>query len=494
MSGFIDAFGLVPVRLQINPRTMNLLGLWKRPGRFAALMLGPLIAAASCLGLEARIVYGLTEEGVTMMQPKGQTSLTAGSASPKSRKEDQLTVILGDAYFEEERADGSVKYDFRSRRILSREPRKGNWTSYPLFSDLGFRLMEYQNRVMLGRALAAGGVKESSIASMGDTFELETLFSLRFPNNRSKPVDGLTRKVLADGTWSFLRNADEVVGFKASAYKVPAQLRATYEKWLIYRSRIHPQIRQKIVEAGAYPLLLRTHWHNTGETGVTTLLMQDSGRIEGSPHMPDPTLDALPSAEGELLKALLSSRDPKVRAERRTLDAAVRLADEAVARGRPLDGLLGLLEIQFQGGGDTAPALQRFHTQFSQDQECTRFISSLGQSSSTECEEGLRTLREIDRKGLTKDYILDVHIGDQLSNLGRSKEAETEFLSVLQRNPLLAGPWNDLGQLYFRRYDMPKAWLCWDAGRGVCPSHPMLDGVTKLEGRMQSDFPEFFMQ
>ncbi len=443
------------------------------------------------------MVYAITEEGVTLRQPEGQTSPVAANASSKSRterKEGRLTVTLGDSYFEEERADGSVRYNFRSRRILLRDPRKANWTSYPLYSDLGFRLMEYQNRVMLGRALAAGGIKETSIASMGDTFELETLFCLRFPGDRSKPVDGLTRKVLADGTWSYVRNADEVAGFKASAYKVPEQLRATYEKWLIYRSRIHPQIRREIVEAGAFPLLLRTHWHNTGETGVTTLLLKDSGTIEGSPHTPDPALEALPFAEGDLLKALLSSRDPKVRAERGTLDAAVRLADEAVARGRPLDGLLGLLEIQFQGGYDTAPALQQLHAQFSQDQECTRFIASLRQSSRTECEVGLKVLRGIDRKGLTKGYILDVHIGDQLSSLGQSKDAEAEFLSVLQLNPLLAGPWNDLGQLYYRRYDMPKAWLCWDAGRGVCPSHPMLQGVTKLEGRMQNDFPEYFMQ
>ena len=249
MAVFVGTFELVAACLRINPRVMHIPGFWRRPLRCATFMLGPLIAAAACRGMEARMVYAITEEGVTLRQPEGQTSPVAANASSKSRterKEGRLTVTLGDSYFEEERADGSVRYNFRSRRILLRDPRKANWTSYPLYSDLGFRLMEYQNRVMLGRALAAGGIKETSIASMGDTFELETLFCLRFPGDRSKPVDGLTRKVLADGTWSYVRNADEVAGFKASAYKVPEQLRATYEKWLIYRSRIHPQIRREI--------------------------------------------------------------------------------------------------------------------------------------------------------------------------------------------------------------------------------------------------------
>jgi hypothetical protein len=447
------------------------------------------------------MVYHLTEEGVTLMQAAGQTTgqalSAAGNSLSKPRTEvheARLTVFLGESYFEEEKEGESIVYDLRSKRILTREPGKKDWKYSPLFSDLGFRLMEYQNRVMLGRALSAGGIKASSLANMGDTFELETLFCLRFPGDRSKAVDGLTRKLLTDGTLSFLRNSAEVVEFKASAYRVPAQLRDIYEMWLIYRSRIHPQIRRDIVETGAFPQLLRTHWHNSGETAVTTLLMQDSGTINGDPHRPDSAFVTLPNAEGALLEALLSSSDPKVRAEGPTLDAAVRLADKSVAAGRPLDGLLALLEIQFQGGGDTAPTLQRLHTEFSQDQECSRLVASLRQSSKAECENGLKALREIDRTGLTKGYILDVHIGDQLSNLGQSKEAETAFLSVLHHNPLLAGPWNDLGQLYFREFDMAKAWLCWNAGRGVSPSHPMLEGVTKLEGRLQSDFPEFFIQ
>jgi hypothetical protein len=479
---------------------MKRFGFLPRSFRDATILIASAFAAVPSSAVELKLAYTSTEDRVTTMQPAAAQEQggpgVAATQRPKPRTEhqaDQLSVFLGDDYFAEVHADSSNAIDFGSKRILTLSAGKKEWTSASLFSDLGFRLMEYQNRVMLGHMLSAAKADDPAIAAMGDPFELETLFSLRFPNDRAKPVTGLTRELLSDGSFSFRRNGEELVDFKASSSQVPDQFKEIYALWLVYRSRIHPQIRSEICKEGVFPAVLRTHWRNTGETGITTIVLENAEVIDGSPHRPKAEA-ADTVAEGPLLRVVLASRDQNLLKARPTLESAVVIADQATTGGRPLGGILALLEIGLQDGTDIAPATQQLRSKFQQDQECARFFAALKQSNKAECEAGLKTLREIDRANLAKDYILDVHIGDHLSSLGKTNEARVAFLSVLEQNPFIAGVWNDLGQLYFREYDMPKAWLCWDTARSLCPSHPMLKAVSEYEARIENDFPEFFMR
>ena len=427
--------------------------------------------------------------------PATAATTATGKVEPRTeRHAGELVVALGGDYFLVEKDGAGTLYDFKGKRILTQAAGKHEWTEISLFSDLGFRVMEYQNRVMLGRVLSAGGIKDPSVARMGDPFELETLFCLRFPNERGKPVVGLKKETLENGAWSFRKDGKEVVLFKPSASAVPERFRAVFERWLVYACRVHPDIRREIVASGHVPQTLLTHWKNTGEGDTSSLELKSVGESEGTVVMPAAEAATLSTAEGPLRELVDLSRDPKRRAEGPTTDSLKRFADEAMASGRVLDGFLALLEITFQNGGDIAADFRRYRERISQDEGCKRFFEGMAQSDKASCEHAVQVLRAIDRKQLKKDYIVDIHLADALSTLGRGAEAETVFLSVLHRNPLLVGVWNDLGQQYYRGYEMGKAWLCWDTARAICPGHPMLKSITEMEGRFVADFPDFFLE
>lgn len=453
--------------------------------------------------VELQMTYSLSDERITTMQPAkplqaGGNTLVKDQPKPAAiprteRQAGEEIVILGKDYFLVEKDGAKTMYNIKDRQVLAQQAGKQDWTAVSLYSDLGFRIMEYQNRVVLGRALAAGGVKDSGVAWMADPFELETLFAMRFPDARGKTVTGLKRETLGDGAWSFRRDRREVVRFMASTSKVPEELRAVFERWLVYTSRIHPDIRRDIVAKGFVPETLQAHWRNTGEEGTTALELKDVVIMEGNTHASAAGLAVVPGPEGPLREVVDASHDAKRRAACPTRESAVKFADEAIASGRALDGFLGLLEITFQSGDDIAADLRSYRGRMEQDQLCKQFFEGMAQSDKASCEHAVKVLRAIDRKDLKKDYILDIHLADALSSLGQRGEAETLFLSVLRRNPFLVGVWNDLGQLYYRGYEMDKAWLCWDVARTICSEHPMLKSITAFERRMEGDFPEFFL-
>ena len=470
--------------------------------RLLWLAVGVVIAASTLAGAELRMVYSFTEERVTTMQaakpqqanPTAAATTATGKGEPRTeRHAGELVVALGGDYFLIERDGVGTSYDFKARRILSQAAGRHEWTEISLFSDLGFRVMEYQNRVMLGQVLSASGLKDPSVTGMGDTFELETLFCLRFPNERGKPVVGLKKETLENGAWSFRKDGKEVVLFKPSASAVPEKFRAVFERWLVYACRIHPDIRREIVASGRVPQTLLTHWKNTGEGDTSSLELKSFVESEDTVVIPAAEHVALPAAEGPLRELVELSRDPKRRAERPTTDSLKRFADDAMASGRVLDGFLALLEITFQNGGDIAADFRRNRDRISQDEGCKRFFEGMAQSDKASCEHAVQVLRAIDRKQLKKDYIVDIHLADALSTLDRGAEAEIVFFSVLHRNPFLVGVWNDLGQQYYRGYEMGKAWLCWDTARAISPGHPMLRSITEMERRFEADFPEFFL-
>ena len=84
---------------------------------------------------------------------------------------------------------------------------------------------------MLGRVLSAGGIKDPSVLGMGDTLEFETLFCLRFPDERGKPVAGLKRETLENGAWSFRKDGKEVVLFKPSVSAVSEERAPAMAGW-----------------------------------------------------------------------------------------------------------------------------------------------------------------------------------------------------------------------------------------------------------------------
>ena len=101
-------------------------------------------------------------------------------------------------------------------------------------------------------------------------------------------------------------------------------------------------------------------------------------------------------------------------------------------------------------------------------------------------------IEAIDRKGLTRGYMIDARAGEILAALGRSAEAEEHWIKALDANPRLIRVYIHLGTSRFRSFDMNDAWRCFDAARRVDPASPLLADITGLEARFANDFPDEF--
>jgi hypothetical protein len=468
------------------------------------------ILFSGCLGahaVELHLTYEQTEETETVMQPAaealgaakpdGATEAKGGKAEPKhERKTAQIVFVIGERYLVVRQNGSALEYDFDAKRVLGREKADLPWTGSSLFSVIGFQVAEYQNRVMLGGLLSSVGLKDQEmLRGMGDTFELETLFGLRMPDERSKQVEGLTR-MEGKGkrkSWMYTHGGAEVVFFEPSTHMVPAELRDVYTRWFVYCMHLHPEIRRQIVEVGMVPARLRTNWCNTGMKGRTEVVLKSAEVRKGNSEAPASVLAVADGASGMLHEVLAASRDPKRWEQRATKESVAKAADEAIADGRALDGVLTLMEFYLQSGVNVTTELARHRQAIGADARCKQFFAAMQQGDKAACERSVEALRVMDRQGLTKAHVLDIHLANALTSLGKTDDAEKLFFSVLQANPLIAGVWHDLGQLYHGGYEMPMAWLCWDNARRLYPEHPMLAGITNLERRLEQDFPEFFL-
>ncbi|MFT3782187.1 MAG: hypothetical protein QM790_09245 [Nibricoccus sp.] len=451
-----------------------------------------LFGSQTVKAIELDLRYAFTEEQRVVVNANEPVKPDKEQKTKLSTKKGKLNLVVGATYIALEDDERTSFYDLAAKKIYHRSKNQKTWTVQSLFSDVYFRVAEFQNREKLSGALRAAGVSNPITHGMDDTFELETLFGLRFPNARSEPVKDLQAIKLKNGL-RFVRG-EELASCRFSSTEIPVSLRPMFSRALVHLYRTHPEIRQQIVANGKLPQQLSTCWYNMGTSGKTVWELESVKLVEKGTHQAPVQNERIPDgASAVLISRMKAALAPAKGESAPTLESVAKACDQAIAEGRPLDGLLGFFELAFQSGENVSPEIRLRRDTFARDERCQQYIASCDQSTQEACEKAVSLIRGIDRTGLKKDHILDVQLADSLSTLGKLDEAEKLFLNILERNPRLTGVWNDLGDVYVNRYEMPIGWACWDLARQISPSHPMMAQRTNLEKRLMDDFPDFFL-
>ena len=393
-----------------------------------------------------------------------------------------LVVTFGHRYLITEAEGARTIYDFERLRVLRVTLASASFTDDSLYSDIGFRALEFQNRIMLGSALQAGKLAVNPM----EPALMEHLFSLSNPKGSST-----IEQRRSGGMREFFSGEHKLMRVSEKTRDLPAAYQAEYWRFLRYYAGGHPQIYAALKSLNGVPQNVTFVLTNMG-TETREIALNSIATVADAPYSLEGLVRAPPDTEprstlqqlGEDAAAKLGSR----------MDATMKVRDSAIAQGQALEAMLANMAILIMSGDGAGPgAWLAQHREAIQGNESARSLSAnLEPRDAAGAQKAVQVLAELHQQSGGMGYMLDVFAGNTFLSLRDGKSGAEHLLAALKVNPYLLGAWSDLAGHYYQSYETDKAWACWDAARRVNPQHSMLRRITEMERQLRTTFPEFF--
>jgi hypothetical protein len=441
-------------------------------------------AAAARSDLELR--FDATIEVV----PDEGSSLADASKKPKPKAAAEATpvrVVVGPGRIVDERRGIVRIYDFHKHRLLTIDRAAGRYTDESLFPVLGFRVMEFQNRVGLAGVLEGAKVKEAPLPIPLS----EHLFSLDDSETKAK-ID----RTVETGMVTFSWERKPLFAFSEKVVAAGPDERARFVQFVRYVHGGHPDVLKALESLDGVPVRLVITQRDGPRTTMTALALKAHARVAVPPIAFDGLERGVPEGLGEPFRKLVKtarSEGPKAHAPR--AQALIDRQKRALADGKGLDSFLALAEYGLQMG-EPMPGLDatRLRAVLAADADLRLLQTALQPPADADgAARAVATLKALnDRVDERGRHMLKIFEANNRAARGEAVEAEAMFVEALTVNPSIVGAWKDLGDLHLRRYDTIGAWICWDIARAIHPAHQMMRPVLDFEARLLGDHPEFF--
>jgi hypothetical protein len=405
------------------------------------------------------------------------------TAEPKNAPSDEtflLAVTLGQTYLITESKGTRTIYDFERKRILVLDLKTKTYADYSLYSNIGYRVLEFYNRQMIRNALQAAKIE----SPLPPPALVEQLFSLT-DDKENTVIE--TATITGHRVFSWQDNP--LVTVTDSVAPLPDAYRSEYWRFIRYYAGGHPQILSAL---GAEPgIPTETTFVLTNlKTETRTLTVQ---RISSPPDanysLAGYTLK-MPDAEPfkTLAKVGANSQDQvNIRVE-----AANKDRDIAFSQGRYLDAALANFEAFLSTGEADSAWLSMAREALTKDPKTQLLLGSISPRDKNGAPRAVNDLAELRALNPARVDVLDVFEGNTRIGLNQGPQGVELLLAALRQNPYFTGAWHDLGDYYYRSFRMQEAWACLDAARAMRPNDPMLREMDQLEQQLRARNPAFF--
>lgn len=441
-----------------------------------------IVCVAFSLGAMPLAAHPVLTFTVTSHKEPAVGMKAAGQIVQPSNKTFPLIVTLGRQYLITEAEGTRTIYDFERLRVMRVTLATASYTDDSLYSDIGYRALEFQNRIMLGSALQSGKVAVNPM----EPALMEQLFSLSNPKG-----DTLIEQRDTDGVSEFFWGKQRLMAVSDKTQELPQGYQAEYWRFLRYYAGGHPKVYAALKSLNGIPekvtFVLTNMGTETREIGLNAI-----SNMADSPYSLAGLVRARPDEEPHSsLQALGPDAAAKL-AER--MGATIKVRDAAIAQGPILEAVLSNMAMLIMSGdGASLTAWIAQHRDAIQSDDSARSLSAnLEPRDQAGAQKALKVLTELNKQSGSAAYMLDVFEGNTLLSLRDGKAGSDHLLAALKLNPYLLGAWKDLGGYYYQSYRTDKAWACWDAARRVNPQHSMLLRITEMERQLRATFPEFF--
>ena len=425
----------------------------------------------------------------------------------------KFVIGIGDQYAYVETEAGVAIFDFAAEQNLSFDRASHRFTSSSLYAIPAFALYEVQNRMMMIAPMAEL-LKDESLAGQlpltaVDQFWIESDVGVAMPG---QPAPAITISENADGSIDYSYDGKIVATATLADKPLPPD---AFKRYLVVLRRViklHPVILADLASRGRILASLTfAQYQFDGMTHNPSITLQSVDERTGpyplpadaAPHDGDNPLVAGVIADVRLVKA---QPDQRLRSDRDYQQAALSAAD----KGEWLAAFLTITERYMQFGTDAPCAEQATAPQncfdiaehweaMSQDAALSEFQSVVSANPSVDTEILVERLNAVDRSTLSNPAIVDLMIANILSAGGMADpasapKAEKLFVNYISSNPYTGSPYSDLGQHYWRQFQLIDAWQMFDLARafGRIPGAPMIENIYEMEQKIRSAAPEYF--
>jgi hypothetical protein len=391
----------------------------------------------------------------------------------------QAKLIFSDTTLAVRTASAETVYDFANRRRIVIDLDAKTYVRYSLFDTLGFRVLELQNRERIAKGLATqnDSVPQPSIADIEHVLSIAS----STPAKLSQSFD--------DGAVVFAGDGHEMARWTDVGVEANASDMKNFVRFIRYSTGGHPQILEQLAARHSIPNQLTFTFNQV--FGVTTSHIAVSGR--SSADWPQDYLAGynLAGPVGNETDSVLNRAD---RLSAKDADDAARRslaelkADEAARL--PLPIFLDVNEANLITG-TAPPVTDDAKTLMQADPAVVLAASALGAKSEGDLQKAIQTFTDLRQKAGAKGYVLEIFEANDRVHLGDGS-ASKMFNDVLQKNPAIGSVYKDYGDFFLIRYDLARAWRCWDIGRRLAPQFANFAPVTEFEKSLVSQHPEYF--
>jgi len=405
------------------------------------------------------------------------------TTEPKAEPIDEtfpLAVTLGQTYLITESKGTRTIYDFERNRILLLDLKTKTYAEYSLYSDIGYRVLEFYNRQMIREAL-----QRAKIASpLPSPAVVEQLFSLS-----DDKANTVIETIKIKGHRIFKWQDNPLVTVTDSVIPLPDAYRAEYWRFIRYYAGGHPKILAALSAERGIPAEA-TFVLTNQKTETRTLTVQRISYPSDANYSIDGYTLKMPDVEPFKTLAQVGA-DSQGQVNIRVA-AAKKERDLAFSQGRYLDAALANFEAFLSTGEGDSAWLGAARDALTKDPKTQQLLGSISPRDQNTAQRAANDLAGLRALNPARAEVLAVFEGNIRIGLKQGPQGAELLLAALHQNPYFTGAWHDLGDYYYRSFRMQEAWACLDAARGMRPNDPMLQEMNQLEQQLRVRNPEFF--
>ena len=399
-----------------------------------------------------------------------------------------VRVVLAPHQFSVQHEGHESVYDFEKETVTRIDHQNKTATILSLYAIPAFRVYEKRNREQINLI-----GEETNLAKLKvDPFRLESLFG-----DKANTVSGQALvKTEQDGTFHYTYKEEPVADYQLSSFSLAPSLKDIYHKYLLYSFSIHP----RIVEALSKETKLfrnLTYWNQAevAKFDQRQLRISDFKEFSGQSIIIPKSYDkkyALDARLDAVIKRSLKEPTP-------TEQSYISEMQALLAEGQAIEASFVFHEFSIQTGGKQLSSsmkqtIQQVFSEASPGSALLAVTNAIRKppNSQASFNHKMRILETSRKTNPSHGYVLNVFMANYLSMTGQYKVSQSLILKALTENPFLTMAYNDLGDKYFRAYDMNNAWASWDHLRRLSLDPSVKERVNTLEKDLKENHPAYF--